>query len=392
MKLQSSQILAVFRKEVLDGVRDRRSVMSALLFPFLGPMMIVFMFNTIAERQRESADIDIPVVGAAYAPGLIDWIERSGTSVVEGPADPQEAVRSRERDFVLVIPANFAEDFAQGRTAEVELVHDGSRKDPAAAVRKVRTLVSSYSKMLGNLRLIARGVSPQVSHPVDIDEVDVASARKKAAHFLTFIPMFVILASFVTGMNIAVDATAGERERLSLEPLLINPVPRSGIVLGKWLAAVLFSSIGVLLTLASVMLALQRVPLQELGIQLKVSAPEIVGVLAAILPLALFASGLQVLIASFARSFKEAQTYLSLLIFLPMIPSIFSSIYSLDSQPWMIPIPSLGQQVVLIDILGGEPVGLLSFVGAGLSSLILGLGCVWLTARLFKREKIVFGH
>jgi sodium transport system permease protein len=98
------------------------------------------------------------------------------------------------------------------------------------------------------------------------------------------------------------------------------------------------------------------------------------------------------LIASFARSFKEAQTYLSLLIFLPMAPSIVSSIYSLDSQPWMVPIPALGQQVVLVDVLSGEPVGLLSFISAGLSSLILGLGCVWLTARLFKREKIVFGH
>ena len=392
MRPRLAQTLAVFYKELKDGGRDRRSIGSALIFPLLGPVMITLLFNVIAERQRQAEDIDIPIFGAEHAPGLVDWIERRGFDVVEGPEDAQDAVRDGRVDLVLVVTEDFPEDFSQARTAAVELVHDGSSKEASAAVRRVRELVRGYDRMTGSLRLVARGISPQVGHPVTVDDVDVASSRQRAAHLFTFVPMFVILAAFVTGMNVAIDTTAGERERASLEPLLINPVPRTAIVMGKWLAAVVFSGIGVVLTLASVVLALGRIPLHQLGLHLEVGAPEALGILAATLPLAFFASGLQVLVATFARSFKEAQTYISMLIFLPMTPHLVMSVYSLDSAPWMLPIPALGQQVVLTDVIGGEPVGFLSFLVVGLSSLVLGLVCVWITARLFQRERIVFGR
>ena len=391
MNSQTQQSVVVFLKELKDGLRDRRSILSALLFPLLGPLLITFMFNTIIERQREAEDIDIPVVGAERAPGLIDWIERRGFDVVKGPEDPEAAVRDGSFDFVLVIPDDFADDFAQARTATVELVRDGSRKEADPAVRQVRSLVRGYGRMIGALRLVARGVSAQVSSPISVEYVDVATARKQAANLFTFVPMFVILAAFITGMNVAIDTTAGERERSSLEPLLINPVPNTAIVTGKWLAAVFFSGAGIALTLSAVAYALSRVPLKEVGIELELGTPEIVGVLAATLPLALFASGLQLLVATFARSFKEAQTYISLLIFLPMVPHFITSVYSLDTAFWMLLVPALGQQVLLTDVLGGDQVDFLSFVVVGLSSLVLGLLCVWLTSRLFQRERIIFG-
>jgi sodium transport system permease protein len=392
MRLQLRQIATVLRKELTDGLRDRRSVVSALLFPLLMPALITFLFNTLAERERQADDIDIPVVGAPAAPGLIAWIERRGFDVVEGPTDPQEAVRAGTHDFVLVIPEDYADDFARGSTAEIELVLDGSRKEAHSAIRRVRGLVRSYGRMVGALRLVARGVSPQVGHPVALEDVDVASARKRAATLFVFIPMFVILAAFMTGMHVAIDSTAGERERSSLEPLLVNPVPRTAVVLGKWLATVAFSGVGISLILTSLTLALQRMPLQELGLQLELGPAEIVGVLAATLPLAFFASGLQILVATFARSFKEAQTYVSMLIFLPMVPYFIASVSSLGTQPWMIPVPALGQQVLLTSVLGGEKVSFLSFLVSGSSSLFLGLLCVWVTARLFQRERIVFGR
>ncbi len=392
MRLQLWQIGAVLRKELTDGLRDRRSVVSTLLFPLLMPSLIVFLFNTIAERERQADDIDIPVVGAQRAPGLVDWIERRGFDVIEGPDDPQEAVRQGKYDFVLVVPEDYAADFEQARSGAIELVLDGSRKEARSAIRRVRQLVRSYGRTIGALRLVARGVSPQVGRPIDLEEVDVASARKRAATLFVFIPMFVILAAFMTGMHVAIDSTAGERERSSLEALLINPVPRTAVVLGKWLATVLFSGVGISLILASLTFALRRMPLQELGLQLEVGPSEIAGILAATLPLAFFASGLQVLVATFSRSFKEAQTYVSMLIFLPMIPYFIASISSLGTQPWMIPVPALGQQVLLTDVLGGESIGFLSFLASGLSSLLLGLLCVWITARLFQRERIVFGR
>ena len=199
-----SQILAVLRKELIDGLRDKRSVMAALLFPLLAPMLVTFMLNLQAERQRESMDIDIPVLHGERAPDLVAWIERSGFGVIAAPEDPEAAVRDGVHDFVFVIPKDFNEDFAAGHTAEIELVHDGTKKDVGPALNRARGLVEGYSHNLGALRLIARGVSPQIARPIKIEDVDLASARQRSAHFLTFILMYVIMAAFIAGINLAI--------------------------------------------------------------------------------------------------------------------------------------------------------------------------------------------
>ncbi|MEE2728959.1 MAG: ABC transporter permease [Candidatus Latescibacterota bacterium] len=385
-------VFAVLKKELIDGLRDRRSMMSAILFPMIGPLLISFMATTATERQRESRDVKIPIVGAEQAPGLVNWIERRGYEVVEGPLDPEAAVRDGAVDFVLIIPEDFASNLTEARTAEIELVLDSTKKDVGASIGHAYSLVESYGHMMGRLRLIARGISPQIGRPITVEEVDIASERQRAAHSMIFIPMYLIMAAFITGMNLAVDTTAGERERQSLEPLLINPVSRMSLLLGKWLSAVVFSCAGVVLTMASLVLAMRRVSWQELGIQLNLGAPEVAGVLLATLPLAFFASGAQVLVSSFARSFKEAQTYISLMIIVPMAPSIIAQLYSLGNEWWMAPIPVLGQQVLMTEVVSGEPVSLLSYAATGLSSLVLGLLCVWVTARLFTRENVVFGR
>lgn len=387
-----SASLVVFRKELIDGLRDRRSVLSALIFPLMFPALITFMFNLIVERDQEADELDIPVVGAEYAPDLVDWFERRGYDVVEGPADPQAAVRDKEHDVVVVITDDFVEDFNAGRTADVELVFDGSRKEASQAVGRVRGLIRGYDRAIGNLRLIARGISPRLGNPVSIDEVDLASARQRSASWFSFIPMIVILATFIGGMNVAIDATAGERERASLESLLVNPVSRRSLARGKWLAASVFSAASVALSLAALLIALSRVPLQQLGIELHVGPREAVGLLLATLPLAFFAAGLQVMLATFARSYKEAQTYLSMLMFLPMVPHFIASMSSLGEAWWMLPIPALGQHVLLTDVLGGEAVELYRILLVVLSPPLLGLACIEVTARLFRRERIIFGR
>ena len=385
-------LLAVFRKEMVDAIRDRRSLLSAMLFPMLMPALITLLFNVMAERKREAYDITIPVVGAERAPDLVNFIERQGFAVEVGPEDAEAAVLARDVDFVLVIPDDYDSDFSQAKTADVELVLDGSRKEAGMAVGRVRDLVKGYSRLVGSLRLVARGVSPQLSRAVAIDEVDVASSRQRAASWLSFIPMLVIFPAFMAGMNVAIDTTAGERERSSLEPLLVHPVPRWALVAGKWLAATVFSAAGVTLTLGSLLFALSRVPLQELGIDLQLGQREALGILAVGLPLCLFASGLQVLVATFARSFKEAQTYVSMLVMLPMVPHFISSVSSLGEAWWMYLVPALGQHMVLTDVVGGEALSAGRFVAVALSSAALGLVCAAVTARLFEREQIVFGR
>lgn len=387
-----SAVVTVFRKELVDGLRDRRSVLSALIFPLMFPLLITFMFNKIVEREREADEIDIPVVGAERAPDMIDWFARRGYDVIEGPEDAQAAVRDKVHDFVLVVSDDFVERFEAGRTADIELVHDGARKEASQAVRRARELVRQYGRMIGSLRLVARGVSPQLANPVGIEDVDIASARQLSASWFSFIPMIVIMATFIGGMNLAIDATAGERERSSLEPLLVNPVPRRALAVGKWLAATVFSGASVGLALVSLLIALSQAPLQQLGIDLHIGLREAIGLLVATLPLAMFAAGLQVMLATFARSFKEAQTYLSMLMLMPMVPHFIASMSSLGDAWWMLPIPALGQHLLLTDVLGGEHIGIGSILLVVLSSPLLGLLCVEVTARLFERERIVFGR
>jgi sodium transport system permease protein len=274
----------------------------------------------------------------------------------------------------------------------VQLVVDGSRDDTRSKVSRVRRLILGYGQQIGMLRLVARGISPELATPVTVEEVDVASAQKLSARVLSFVPMFVIMAAFIGGMNIAIDTTAGERERGSLEALLVNPVPRQSIVLGKWLTAVVFACFATVLTLAVCLVVLRNIPLEELGLRFDLGAVEIVGVLAASIPMAPMAAGLQMLVATFARSFKEAQTYLSLLIFIPMLPGVAMSIYPVKTEAWMAGVPALGQQVLLMDVIAAEPPAMWMFLASGAASLLVGYVCVAVTAKLFQRERIVYGR
>ena len=280
-------VWAVLRKELVDGIRDRRSVMSALIPPLMWPLMIVLMLNFIAEKRRQADDIELPIVGPSHAETLVDWLKQQrGVEVVDGPQDPYTAVRDGDVKFVIVIPEDYNELFAQSKAVEVELVIDRSDDDAGVFVRRARRLLSAYSGQIGMLRLVARGVSPAVAAPIRIDEVDVSSAQQRAAMVMAFLPMFLVLATFVGGMNIAIDTTAGERERGSLEPLLVNPAPRKSIVAGKWLASVVFAWVSVLLTFVLLQQAMERAPLESLGLRFQLDAGDVGALLAAVIPLA----------------------------------------------------------------------------------------------------------
>jgi sodium transport system permease protein len=253
-------------------------------------------------------------------------------------------------------------------------------------------MLDVYERQISSLRLIARGVSPEIANTLSVEEIEVSSEQKRAALIIGFLPVFIILAAFAGGMQIATDTTAGERERGSLESLLVNPAPRESIVLGKWLVAVVFSAVALALTVVLCVLAMQKIPLEELGVRIVVGQKEILGMLLAGLPMCLFAPGLQMLIATFARSFKEAQSYLNLLNLAPMVPAVLMVVSSVDDKLWMGPIPLLGQYVLVSQILGGQWPGALMLIASAATAQQLGLLCVWFTTRLFHRDKIIFGR
>ena len=388
-----AQAMVVFRKEVKDAFRDRRALYSILIGALMGPLMMSFTLSSVAGRQRQIEDVRIPVVGMEHAPALVDWLrQQAGVEVVAGPEDPEGAVRDRKEDVIVVIPDDFARKFRVSSPAPVKIVADGSRQDTRPKVQRVRGLFTRYSGEIGTMRLVSRGVSPAIATPLLVEDVEVSSGQQRAAMILGFIPMFIALAAFMGGMQIATDSTAGERERGSLEPLLVNPAPRVAIASGKWLAASFASMLSVLLTTALVLGTLGFIPLQELGIRFRLGTPEVLLLLLAVLPMCVMSTGMQTYLATFAKSFKEAQTYMGILILAPMLPGIIAIAYPIPTKPWMYPIPLLGQHVLMGDVIGGKLPPWWAFVVSAAGALVFALLLVQLTTQMLQKERIIFSR
>jgi sodium transport system permease protein len=383
---------AIFRKEMKDHLRDRRSILSGLLVPLLGPLTFLAMFTLIASWVREDRPLTVPVAGAQNAPNLISFLQRYGAIVETAPADFEAQVRDGKLDLAISVPEDYGKEFEAGRSAPVQIVEDSSRNKSRPQVQRARRLLELYVRRTSALRMIARGISPTLVAPLELTDVDLATPEKTAANVLGMMPLFLLMAVFVGGLHLAIDCTAGERERGSLEPLLVNPVSRGAVVAGKWLAIALATVVAVLVALGGFALAVGRVPLQDLGVKFHLGAPEVLGLLAACLPLALFASALQMTLAFFARTFKEAQTYLSMLMVLPMLPAIFLTLQPIKATLWSMLVPVLGQTLLMSDVLRGEPLQPAWFALAAASALGSAVVLLAWAARLLKSEKIVFGR
>ncbi|HJP58902.1 MAG TPA: ABC transporter permease, partial [Gemmatimonadaceae bacterium] len=388
-----SQSIVVIRKELRDWSRDRRSIITVLVSSMLAPGLIFFLFNSMASRQRSIEDVSIPVVGAANAPAFVEWLrQQAGVTVTEGPSDPEEAVRTRREDAVVVIPDNFSKNFAASKPAQIRLVADSSSQNSRPKVQRVRGLLQRYGSEIGSLRLVARGVSPLVATAVQIEDVEVSSSQQRAAQILGFIPLFVLLAGFTGAMSISTDSTAGERERGSFEALLVNPAPRMAIAAGKWLAGTLTGMLTVAITAALLFAMFKRLPLQDLGIRFRLGSPEMIRTLAVVLPLCPLIVAVQMYVATFAKSFKEAQSYLSFLMMAQMIPGMMVTMNTMSTKAWLYYVPWIGQQMLLTDVLGNKPVAPVIFLIVGVINVALAVAVLRGTSGLLHREKIIFGR
>jgi sodium transport system permease protein len=387
------QVWIVFMKELRDGLRDRRSIMSVLVVAAVMPTLFGGMFTVMAGHSRDAEEMKLPVGGVENAPAFVDWLKQQpGVEVVAAPADPEQAVRDRKEDVVLIIEKDFAKNMARAIPAPVKLVSDSTREGARRKVTRARNLVNAYSSQLASLRLIARGVAPTVALPVRVEEVEVSSAQERLATQLNILTLLLVIAAVTGGMQIAIDTTAGERERGSLEPLLLNPVPRIALAAGKWLAASAFGCVSVVCSMLLTVNVLRRVPWQDMGIRFRVSDSDLMSLLALILPLAFFLSAVTIFASTFARSFKEAQGYMGMLILLPLFPGVISMLYPLSNRRWLTPVPIFGQYALAADVLGGKPPGVTFYVFAGVSVVACALLLVALTSRLLKRETIIFGR
>jgi sodium transport system permease protein len=222
--------------------------------------------------------------------------------------------------------------------------------------------------------------------------VNTATPRQKGAFLLFLIPMFALLSPLLGGMTLAIDSTAGERERGSLEPLLGNPVPLPQVAIGKWLAAWTFATMVAFLTLAGFAAAATLYAEKKLAAVMAFGAPELLGFVAMVVPFAAMTSALQMLICTYGRSYREAQTYVSYLATAVSFVPVVVLFTGLKDERWQLAVPVLGQQAVLSRIVRGDAFGLLDWAIPSAVALAIAIGCVALVARLLGEERIVFGR
>lgn len=381
----------VFLKEVTENLRDRKTVVNALVMgPLLGPVFFAMMMGFIITKQLSNAEkpLEVPVVGAEHAPNLVDWLERQAVLVQPAPADAAAAIRARDTKVVLTIPASFGEHWRAGETAQVELLFDSSDQDSRAPVARLSGLLEGYARQTSALRVSARGLHPAILSPVVVAERDLASTQQRAGQLLSFLPYLLVLGAFLGGMYLAIDTTAGERERQSLEPLLANPATRAQIVLGKLGATFGFAMVSMMLSLVMFAIAFQYIPLDRLGMKVDFGLGLILRAGLLMVPLVMVFAALQTIVAAYAKSYREAQTYLSLLMLLPMLPSVILMINPMKAEMWMAAVPLLSQNVLIMELARGELVELARFALSFGASLVLAGALVWVAVRIYHREQL----
>ena len=254
------------------------------------------------------------------------------------------------------------------------------------AIGRTQRLLAAYSQQVGALRLLARGVDPAATSALVVENVDVATPQSQAALLLNILPYFMIFSVFIGGSGISIDATAGERERGSLEPLVINPVSRWELVLGKMGVSLLFTLAAVVETLLGFALMLPYLPLQSLGFNISLDPAALAGIFLLTLPMMVLAISLQFIIGTFTRSYREAQNYLSLLPLAPALPGLFLAFAPIKPELWTMLIPTFGQQILINQLMRGEAISPLNVAVVSGVTLALGLAILYAATRLFARE------
>jgi sodium transport system permease protein len=389
----SGVLATVFAKELRDALRDRRTAIMVFVASILtGPVTLVLVAQFISGLEEKAATLKVRLVGRENAPALVNFLERNDVEIEAAPSDYAGKIREGRLDAVIVVPKDFDERYLAGDDARLEIVYDNSRAESGPAIRQAERLLRAFNRESGVLRMMSRGVSPDLTEPVKVDHVNTATPRQKGAFILFLIPMFAILSPLLGGMTIAIDSTAGERERGSLEPLLANPVRVWRVVAGKWLAAWTFACGVAALTLAGFVVAAGFYAGKRLAALMTFGVPELALFLAIVVPFAAMTAALQMLISTYGRSYREAQTYVSylatLISFVPLVV-LFSG---MKDELWQLWVPVLGQQVVLTRIVRGDALGPADWAVPSLVAVAIAVGAVALVARLLREERIVFGR
>lgn len=384
--------LSVFKKEVVDNIRDRQTMFYALLFgPILLPLLVAG--STIATFKQLSVNFDeiteLPVINASAAPNLVGFLRQNNIDTVEAPDNYRSALLSEDIDVVLEVAEDYGENLASGKPAPLVLYANEANKKSTKASRKISSLLRVHEQSLSTLRLQARGLDPTVFDSVMLEQIDVSSEGSGGQILASMLPFLLIMSMVMGGFYLAIDTTAGERERHSLEPLLSLPISRANVVVGKYLATLAFVALSSILTAITLTLVFHVFPSDALSSVLKLDAETVFKALLLASPLTVLITSLLITVAAFTRSTKEAQTYLGILMIVPMAPFFLLQYMSIKSADLIMTLPMMSQYKLLEKLAMGETISvthiLLSVSGTLLCAALLLLVAVW----LYRQDRIL---
>ncbi|MFT4197914.1 MAG: ABC transporter permease subunit [Pseudoxanthomonas sp.] len=383
-------IWTVLRKELLDLFRDRRTVLLSLaLGPILFPLLMIGIGTLGQKRARDLTEkpLQLPVAGRENAPNLIAWLQGQNVRVQPAPADIPGAIAEQRVDLVLRIGPDYPAHWRAGKPAAVEVLSDSTREDAQVSVQRLQALLQGYGHQAGALRLLVRGVDPGLVLPVQVRSTDLATEAAKRGRLLAvLLPYLLILSAFIGGAYLIMDTTAGERERQSLEPLLATPAARAAVVSGKVAAACVVALLSLALTLTALRISAVLSP--TVGRQMAVDVASIARLLVILTPMVFIGTTLLTWLSATAKSMKEAQSHMSWLMLLPMIPSIVLMVNPVKTQPWQFAVPFLAQNQLILKVVRGETIAPLQWAIYFAASLSLAALLWWLAVRRYRSEQL----
>ena len=367
--------LTVYRKEVIDALRDRRTLFTVLISSVLmGPLVLLAISALVASLESRAEQREVFVAGLADAPTLKNFFERQ-TYVVKAAPDGYEAQlrNATLADPVVVVPKDFEAALLRGDAPVVEVVSDSANQRSQAGAGRIERLLAAFSRERAALSLALRGVSVELLEPMQVEARDLASTRTRATQLTGMLPFFVLMAVLYGALNAALDTTAGERERGSLEPLLMNPAERSALVLGKWGAVASVAMLIAVLSCFSFLPGQWMLRSDTLAAMFQYGVREAALFLVVLLPFAAALSALLMAVAIRCKTFKEAQASATVVILVvSLLPLV--SVFNLGGEaPWHLWVPALAQNTLMTRVLKGE--------GFGAEQVLIPLlVCVALTA------------
>lgn len=388
-------ILTVFAKEFRENLRDRRTLFTALIFgPLFSPLLFAAILMLTIQRgdARNDQPLKLAVAHAERAPNLVSHLVEYGVTVepvAYDEAAARKAVRERTQRIVLMIPENYAERFLAGRPAPLDIYSDSSEQLAERDVRRAKAIVASYGATITQLRMIARGVDPVSLAPIAIHDVDVSTPASRSVLALGTMSYIILITMLMGGMYLAIDATAGERERGSLEPLLTVPVRRESLIYGKILAACAYMTLSLVLSVTALSILLRFIGLESFGMSVNFGPLTALKVILFSLPLVPLGASLMTIVAAYTRSYREAQTYLGLVLLVPTIPLVFAGALGLQPTTALMATPSLSQHFLITALLRDEAIPMAHMALSVGVTLGLGALLAAIAGRLYHREALL---